>query len=322
MDRVCWASGLVAVLIGVAGCAAAVDEPNGCSQGDCQPAEPVASSAQPLIGGWASGPYTWTQGEGARKMDSVAASVCVLTRVTGKFEGTGEAVRVTNDGQDWYLTGFSQQRDVAGEAHCFPRNKFRGHDDNTRISSEYELHSYFRRRDHDCPSEISKKEMYAADAFGFLNGLQGGFNGGAEYALVQQARSSNELSFMETHSCVEGDELLSFAYNLRIGSRTARLAKFLNSFDEMGDVNDIDVPEFIVGSGWVGAQSMNIMARTSNAMCAFTRIQGEFSGAGEYAQIRAELVAGVERWVLRAKKGADSHYLRAHARCFARDQRL
>jgi hypothetical protein len=320
MNRLRWASGLVSLLLSVSSCVATVDEPNDCSEDDCQPTESVGSSVQPLVGGWATGPYTWSQGERARKLDSVAASVCVLTRLTGKFEGGGEAVQVTNDGTDWYLSGFSQQRDVGGEAYCFARDKFRGRDDNTRVSSEYALPSYFRRLNHDCPAGVNKKEMYAADAFGFLNGLRGGLNGGAEYGLVQQARSSNELSFLESHSCVEGQDLVSFAYNLRIGTRTSRLAKFVNSQSELGDINDI--ADFAAGGGWTNPQNFVIMARTSEAMCAFTRLQGEFAGSGEYAQIRAELVAGIERWVLRTHKGADSHYVRADARCFARDQRL
>ena len=62
------------------------------------------------------------------------------------------------------------------------------------------------------------------------------------------------------------------------------------------------------------------MAPTSQAMCHFTRLEGDFNGDGEFAQIRAELVSGTERWVLNTGHGSGSGVV-ARARCYLRDQR-
>jgi hypothetical protein len=55
-------------------------------------------------------------------------------------------------------------------------------------------------------------------------------------------------------------------------------------------------------------------------MCAFTYITGQFEGGGEAIQIRSELINGVERWVLRSKRGGASDYIAAKARCYAASQ--
>jgi hypothetical protein len=236
----------------------------------------------------------------------------VLTRLTGKFAGLGEWVKVTDDGTNWYLEGNSQQRDVAGEAYCFKRANLVGADANIRISSEYEQ---WNPGDPRGCGRISQKDMYASDAFAFLSGVQGALEGSGEHIAVQQALSTDLLSYVESSSCVEGG-LTAFARNLRVGTRTARLAKFVG-VNRNGDASV--VPPFMAGgSAW---SDMVVMAPTNKAMCAFTLIQGEFEGGGEWIQMRPEVVDGVERWVLRTQRAGGSDYVRAEARCFARDQR-
>ena len=63
------------------------------------------------------------------------------------------------------------------------------------------------------------------------------------------------------------------------------------------------------------------MAPVNSAMCAFTRIQGEFAGSGEWVQIRPETIGDHQYWVLRSSRGADSKYVHARARCLHREQR-
>lgn len=53
----------------------------------------------------------------------LARHVWVLTRISGKFEGTGE-VSVTHDGANFWLDGNSKQSGVTSEATCFPRGSF------------------------------------------------------------------------------------------------------------------------------------------------------------------------------------------------------
>jgi hypothetical protein len=296
----------LAVLSCAIGCAADVEGGN-LGEEATYDDEVVSTATEALVGGWASGPYPWDQSLSRRKLPSVAGNVCVLTRLTGKFEGMGEGVRVTDDGRNWYLDGFSAQRDLAAEAYCFPRSEFQGVDGNTRVSSEYEL--WARGASSSCGRTV-QMEMYASDAFAFLSGVQGALHGAAEYAGVFQALSTDLLSTVEARSCNAGG-LSAFARSFRVGTRTERLARFALD-DEQRD-------EFQVGDGAPSNQA--VMGRTERTMCAFTRIQGKFAGGGEWVQIRPEKVDGVERWVLRSSRGAGSSYVHARARCFLRDQR-
>jgi hypothetical protein len=45
-------------------------------------------------------------------------NVCFLTRITGRFMGWGEWLRIYESGGYWYLHGGSQQKDVAASARC------------------------------------------------------------------------------------------------------------------------------------------------------------------------------------------------------------
>ena len=297
----------LAVLSCAIGCAADVE--GGSSGEDTADGDEVVSTAsEALVGGWASGPYPWDQTMARRKMASVAGNVCVLTRLTGKFEGMGEAIKVTNEGTNWYLEGFSKQRDLAAEAYCFPRDGFKSVDSNTRVSSQYELSAG------GCVTE--QREMYASDAFAFLSGIQGALHGGAEFAAVFQALSTDTLSTLEARSC-NGGGLTAFAHNFRAGSRTERLAKFWSG-QRIGDANDPET-EFQVGDG--APSNRAVMLNTNSGICAFTRIQGEFAGGGEWVEIRPEKIGDYEYWVLRSSRGAGSKFVHARARCFHREQR-
>lgn len=67
---------------------------------------------------WISGPYHWQQGQASVTMASISDWICGLTRLTGKFEGGGEGVKVWASGGSWTLGGTSQQAGVAASAHC------------------------------------------------------------------------------------------------------------------------------------------------------------------------------------------------------------
>ncbi|CAM4281860.1 hypothetical protein [Pseudoalteromonas byunsanensis] len=62
--------------------------------------------------------YTWKQGESAKILAPSANTVCYLTKVSGKFEGSGEWVRLSQNNGYWMLNGASQQRDVTATATC------------------------------------------------------------------------------------------------------------------------------------------------------------------------------------------------------------
>lgn len=318
-----WA-GLMAMTLCAGGCASRVDAAVDCSKTDCDALgadganqeTAVDNTAQPLIGGWASGPFTWAQGQPPRPLASVGSYVCALTRMAGHFEGTAEAVQVTHDGTTWFLQGRSKQTGVSGEAYCFPRSSFIGNAARTVLSSEISVEPFSFSSAHPC-NGVYTTNMYARDAFGFLTGFNGKMAGGGEWGHVQQALSPDVPTFLAGQSCVPEADLYVFARAFRVGNLSTKLATFVNRTGGVGDANDI--PEFTIGGNVSTATA--VMAPTSDAMCALTLIKGKFSAAADAVQIEAESVRGVEHWVLRTSKGTSSDFVQAGARCFARDQR-
>ena len=154
----------------------------------------------------------------------------------------------------------------------------------------------------------STSDTALSDTFVFLQGIQGQFAGGGEYLLVDQSLSTNVRTRVQIQSCVRGQDMFGFALSYRVG-KTGRLATFVNHAGGRGDV--YNVPEFTA----TGNQDVE-MAPGNKAMCGLTRIQGEFMGGGESIAIRLEN----NRWVLKTRQGGGSEYMRAHARCFARNQ--
>jgi len=306
--------GLIASALGVTGCSVAVGEPSACVGAECS----VDSTASPvLIGGWATGPWTWSSNQRTRPLPPVASNVCVLTRVSGKFAGTGEAVQLTDDGTNWLLQGFSHQSGVSAEAYCFPRDKFVG--GGTRVSSEYALDVFTLNQ---C-SGVFEESLYAADAFSFLTGLQGRMQGSGEWEHVQQALSPDIPSALQGHICSSGtilnsefEEFTAFARSFRVGAHTSRLALFSNRDGVPSDANTR--PEYVAGGNV--SSDVAVLAPTSDAMCGLTSIQGAFAGDDESVQIRHEFVRGAEHWVLRTTKGAGSNFVLAGARCYSRTQ--
>lgn len=78
----------------------------------------VSAGARCVNVSWYSGAYSWSQGAHSVYMGSQSSRACFLTRVTGRFEGGGESVRVFLSGSSWYLGGNSRQRGVGGSARC------------------------------------------------------------------------------------------------------------------------------------------------------------------------------------------------------------
>jgi hypothetical protein len=67
-----------------------------------------------------SGEYSWQQGQPSTAMDNGATTrACALTYVQGDFEGMGERVEISLQGDTWYLGGGSGSVDVGAKARCF-----------------------------------------------------------------------------------------------------------------------------------------------------------------------------------------------------------
>ena len=68
--------------------------------------------------------YYWSQGSSPVYMGNTSDRFCFLTRVGGKFEGSGEWVQAYISGSGWWLGGSSYQAGVHAHALCIPRNYY------------------------------------------------------------------------------------------------------------------------------------------------------------------------------------------------------
>jgi hypothetical protein len=278
-----------------------------------------ASTEQALLGGWATGPFTWSQGQPPMVLESTGTHVCMLSRMSGHYAGTGEAVDVTTtaDGNNWVLTGFSQQSGVSGEAICFPKSGFFSNSQ-ARVFSRETVASSFSRgsgisQNSGGGCQTDQEGLAQGSDFGFIEGIQGEMAGSGEYGSVLQAPSGTTITFLRDEICTGGSHF-TFGRFLRVMMPTATPApaKWLNTLGIRGDFNAI--PEFSIGGN--RASDAVKMAPSALAMCAFTGIQGKFAGGGESVQIREE----GSNWVMRTTKGSASNFVAASARCFARFQ--
>lgn len=67
---------------------------------------------------WVSDEFHWHQGENHVRMYPSSQCFAFLTKVTGRFEGGGEAVEIYAKDGFWYLGGGSAQIGVAAVARC------------------------------------------------------------------------------------------------------------------------------------------------------------------------------------------------------------
>jgi hypothetical protein len=279
-------------------------------QGQCylKPSVPAPVASWCCIsgvkGGWRSGPYSLQQTLWDMKipLDSAATHVCVLTRISGKFQGGGEKVRVRiGDGDRWWLeVDNHSEQGVAGTAYCFWKGGFRA-DGPIRWNSPH----FEAREKHAVPT-------WNGDSATFLAGVNGHLRGGAEHARIVQ--SGQVLQHSELRVGSAAGFLKAWAYSFFAGAdaiMNRKAAKFFQGLQGEFKLDHVN----IVSPRWVD------MAPTADAMCYFTRLQGRFNGMGEWAEIVPFIDGnGVERWRLRAQAQGDSEVFAA-ARCYLRDQR-
>ena len=259
---------------------------------------------------WPSGPFTWEQGQGAVHISAAQTGerpICVLTRVTGKFRGGGEAVRLERlPNGDYTLHGSSQQEGLGAQAYCFSASQIQGTN-----NSVWDVHDivtgWVKSGSGSCEdAPVSRKVMPNGKWFSLISGMSGEFKGGGEYIQVNQSRSLEEHSEFSAHSCADDGYVRGWAMSFYVGD----MSKVL-----------FDGPEFVVNDG---AQAQNStpnslpMAPVDSSICGFTFISGQFDGGGEYVEIRP--LRG--RWQLTAKasNSANDPTVFARAHCFRRDQ--
>ncbi len=252
--------------------------------------------------GWRSGPYYLKQtlGDMQIPLDPEKTHVCILTRVSGKFRGGGESVRVrVGADKRWHLeVDNHSDQGVAGTAYCFWKGGFSGNGPDRQVSPIFEAR------------EKHGVRTWNGHTATFLAGINGHLRGGGEHARIVQSQDITRPSELGVGSAA--GFLKAWAYSFFVGNAGAwphdrKAAKFF------GDEHKLDHVSLFL--------KWKDMAPTEEAMCYFTKLQGRFEGLGEWAEIVPFMDSnGVERWRLRAQAGSESEVFAA-ARCYKRDQR-
>jgi len=275
-------------------------------------------SAEALDPSWVSGPYSWSQGQGHKKMEAVSTHVCVLTKVSGDFDGGGEEVKTYQANGFWYLGGKSQQSGVGGQSYCFARDKFLANG-SARWTSDDGIWKSVKSGSK-CYS--GQGDAWWGDATTMLNGISGKLRGSGDRALVNQSNGAFTPSVLRVETCKVGSDssggsLKAYAHSFFAGTPSSgHLAKYWGG-------------EYVADSGQHCVNDYGdhevAMAPVNDAMCHFTYIGGggNWDGGAEYVQIYPKQEAGIERWFLRAHSGycGNSRRTIVHARCYKRDQK-
>lgn len=196
--------------------------------------------------------YNWSQGNSRVPMFNASDGVCFLTAVQGKFEGTGEQVRVYLENNQWFLHGNSTQFGVGGTANCvgwneIPTNSVRA------ISGPYTWTKGQR--------EPKTRMGTYYSSFCFLSTVSGKFRGDKEY--VQITREADQW-WLSGGSDQNG--LTASAYCVGTPFNDFYLTNQVT-------LNQSSNPTTTLDFG------------TNYAACFLTRMQGKFQGNGERVSV-------------------------------------
>jgi hypothetical protein len=202
--------------------------------------------------------YSWTQGQPATLMGTTAYRACFITRITGRFAGGGESVRIYKSNGSWYLSGASQQQDVSASARCY--------------AQVYEGPAEFQARS---TNGLVQTSLYTPPYVCGLTGIQGKFQSWGDFVrIIRPATSSSTWT-------------LRVAVNPIIGQPTV-VSAWARCFYPVSLYSQ----EF----NWQGTYTPAVQLwSASRSFCWLTMMQGNFDGAGEYLWVRP---SAIDWWLL------------------------
>ena len=206
--------------------------------------------------------YSWSQGPGIteKPMELSVNSFCFLTRIAGKFEGSGEWVRVDRGGDRWVIRGASEQQGLSAQARCVPSNG--------RSEGRVYSHTQTLRWDQGQPRVWMGP---TSDRVCFLMGVKGNFNGAGERVELSKeggnwwlggSSATNDVSAWAA-CLLNGDGLQAGNYSWYQGEPTLNTGLFSHA--------------------WA---------------CGLTKMQGHFQGSSEYVQTLFTARPGGYQWAL------------------------
>ncbi len=269
---------------------------------------------------------TWDQSLGnVSKGVGGAGDYCFLTRVSGKFRGGGEEVRLWRNPKSgaWTLGGRSQQSGVTARATCLPMTAFVSASPGAVrwISPQFSVTSQVSSSLFRCdPAPLGSYRYNTAwwgDAFTALSGISGKFAGLGEFVMVDQSKQGKQPSHVGAAVGQCDVPATAYAMSYFVGKPSSgTVAVFIGP----GGTGPVDIAGEYTFTVSHKADAIR-MIPTSQGVCFFTHLSGRFNGGGEFASIERETVNGVEYWRLVLQHAGAEGAIRAHARCAAFAQR-
>jgi uncharacterized membrane protein YdjX (TVP38/TMEM64 family) len=262
--------------------------------------------------------YDWKQGEAKKRLLSASPAdadggVCFLSRVSGRFEGSGESVDVWVADGAWWLSGGSKQAGVTTAAHCLPWRCLAGVG---KLSSAWEARARWVRDQWD---GCEQQEVFtlAGDAATYLSGFSGKLLGSGESVSIWQSSQPGKPSKLVAHSCQSYVRGSAYSLYPRQPGKPVRLLG--PGAEEM----EYRVSSEAGGEGKVAGEAL--MADAAQAVCYFTHLGGAFRSGDEVAEIAladAPDASGKKVWKLTAKSGGAGKPggISARAACLAFEQ--
>ena len=268
--------------------------------------------------------YKWThsaQGDAPVKGPLTATHICVLTQLTGKFQGAGERIAVYIDagatgGPRWVISGSSGQGELAGDMTCAARDQFVF---GPGLFSTFLAKSYANHSTGSCAPHIVSMGLPDKNNAFFISGISGKFEGGGESVSV--ISQGGQGAIRVTGCSGSADGTLSSIGNLngkpllyRTPSGRAPLGSPGVNF-----VLDDAGPE----SHWFSGADLKVGGRgtalvpVNEALCGLVEVRGKFQGFGEAVGVGL----GKGFWGLYVAENGEDAVLHGTARCIARDQR-
>lgn len=243
----------------------------------------------------------------------VQTHACFLTTVSGNLAGGADGVavhrnllplsdgdrgyrRVTDDlSAYWNLASYliDAKNSLYGEATCVPLANFYGEPGMVTMQSGHGW-GLAESRWPGC-SETAHADMWYGDAVSYVSGLAGNFEGGGELAeIITGEPDTPSVLRVRTENCGEVDTVEAIAYSLFVG--------------KPGESVTWRTQQVKLDAGKNSRKEQRLM-RTTDGVCYFTRISGNFDGGGERARIYPQIdESGTEWWMLEAKAEGGSAY--------------
>ena len=189
--------------------------------------------------------FVWTQGWKPTDMGVARGRVCLLTRITGDFEGGGEFVEIVPSGGHWWLQGDSFQQGIGAHARCLQVSWYSG---------EYAV---------DVNEGQAWANLAANPAVCGLTRVAGLFDGSGPWP------SGLSIDEVEIQLTASGSQLFVNAANEYLGARSRCFTP----------------AKIVAQSLWDAGVPVTMHIYADPAFCFLTAVGGDFEGGGEYVEV-------------------------------------